>query len=82
MTEVEKEELRKYHLPTKRVAIVHACPNLDEIMSDYWEWHDGEWHHYNDWHMGEGKGNTTRGCESDHAWKCLLEAATMFGFEK
>jgi len=82
MTDAEKERLRMFALPIGRVDIVHRAENIQDIMTDYWLWDHDRWHHLNDWHMGEGKGTTTRGCESDHAWDCLLEVATQFGFER
>lgn len=69
-------------MPTKRVDIAHPCPGIDQVMTDYWMWADGEWRHLNDWHMGDGTGSTTRGCESEYAWDCLLEVAEMFGFQQ
>ena len=82
ITEEIKERLRRFPLPIKRVDVWHMCPGLDQIMSDYWQWGNGRWHHLNDWHEGEGAGGTTRGCESRHAWDCLLEVALKFGFEE
>jgi hypothetical protein len=92
---MDKEKLSTFYFPMPRVLVPHMAEGLSEIMTEYWKWNGGRWHHYNDWYTDPNpeataqwrepitKENpaTTRGCESEYAWKCLYKAAILFGYD-
>jgi hypothetical protein len=81
---MDTEKLRRFYFSMERVPVIHRADDLEEICTEYWEWTNGQWNNYNEWYTGpDGKLDTpvvTRGCETGHAWKCLLEVARIYGY--
>ena len=80
---MNKEKLRRFPLPMKRVDVFHAAPAVREIHQEYWIWEDEQWQIRCDWFNLEEMGTYTTcvHCETEHNLAQLFLMARSYGFE-